>query len=99
MRDAMPPGHFSRSPALRSFKHLLPGAHYLVRRDFVDFDGDLHPVGESWRFLGSSFLPHEDGLSLFVSLDGEREWQIRLQWRKDAQGPIINVLEDHVGPA
>ena len=36
---------------------------------------------------------------LFVSLDGEREWQIRLQWRKDAQGPIIDALEDYVGPA
>lgn len=55
-----------------------------------------HPAGETWFFLGHSFLPYDDGLSLFISLDGEREWRIRLQWRDDQQGRLINGLEDHI---
>jgi hypothetical protein len=44
-------------------------------------------------------LPHDDGLSLFVSLDGDREWHIRLQWRDDQQGPLIDRLEDYIRKA
>jgi hypothetical protein len=62
----------------------------------VDFDGDAHVPGEEWTFLGASFLPHEDGLSLFVSLDGQREWQIRMQWRADAQGDVLYALSAYV---
>jgi len=55
--------------------------------------------GETWTFLGHNFLPHDDGLSLFVSLDGDREWHIRLQWRDDQQGPLIDRLEDYIRKA
>jgi hypothetical protein len=52
---------------------------YRVVRAFIDFDRVVHPEGEAWQFLGSSFLPYDDGMSFFVSLDGEREWHLRLQ--------------------
>jgi hypothetical protein len=65
---------------------------------FTDYDGDLHAEGESWVFIGHSFLPYEDGLSLFVSRDGKSVQHIRLQWRPETQGAVIDDLERHVQP-
>jgi hypothetical protein len=78
------------------FMHLETGARYRVVNPFRDFDGEVHPAGESWVFLGHSFLPYDDGLSLFVSLDGKAERQIRLQWRPEAQGDVIEGLSRYV---
>ena len=83
------------SPA---FKFLRAGGRYRVIADFRDFDGDLHPVGERWEFLYESFLPYDDGQSLFVSLDGEHEWQIRLQGSADEQAHIIERLDEYIAP-
>jgi hypothetical protein len=83
----------------RKHGHLLAGRKYIVVSEFQDFDRDVHPVGEAWTFLGYSFLPYDDGLSLFVSLDGEHEWQIRMQWRPEGQGAIIDTLESYVKEA
>lgn len=75
---------------------MRPGARYEVVQAFTDYDGDLHAVGEHWTFLTSSFAPYEDGLGLFVSLDGVREWQIRMCWRPGDQGAVIDALQSHV---
>lgn len=80
------------------FKHLVSGRRYVVVKAFKDFDGSEHAVGEAWTFIGHSFLPYDDGLSLFIEQDGQR-LQIRLQWRDEEQGPIIDKLYDHVHPA
>jgi len=74
---------------------LLPGATYLVISPFVDYDGIPHPLGEKWRFLAKNFLPYEDGLTLEVELD-EGTVQIRLQWRSETQGMIIDRFSDFV---
>ena len=79
-----------------AFGPLEPGARYAVIVPFVDHDRDRHEIGESWTFLGHNFLPYDDGLSLFVSLDGEQEWHIRLQWRPEEQADVIDGLADHV---
>ena len=76
--------------------HLVAGRKYIVVREFQDFERDAHPVGEAWTFIGYSFSPYDDGLSLFVSLDDEHEWQIRMQWRPEEQGAIIDTLESYV---
>ena len=78
------------------YRHLELGVRYVVSAPFRDYDGDLHSPGESWVFLGHSFLPYEDGLSLFVSPDGRVEDQIRLQSRPETQGSIIDRLSDYV---
>lgn len=77
------------------FAHLQPGRDYEVVRPFRDYDGQEHATGESWTFIGSSFLPYDDGLSLFVAIGGQRR-QIRMQWRDEAQGPVIDELQDYV---
>jgi hypothetical protein len=100
MFGPFPAGHLvKRGSEPRGFGHLQPGMRCRVVRDFVDFDGDLHPVGETWTLLGSSFLPYEDGLGLFVSLDGSGEWNLPLQWRPDAQGAILDAFAEYVAPA
>jgi len=75
------------------FEHLQPGREYVVLESFVDFDRIEHPVGERWVFEGHAFLPYDDGLTLMVT----DRW-IRLQWRDDAQGPIIDALDRYIGP-
>jgi hypothetical protein len=91
-----PAGHWTTSVKAAPFKHLKPGERCVVSAAFTDYDGDLHAQGESWVFLGHSFLPHDDGLSLFVSLDNLSEWQIRLQWRPEAQAPVIEDLDKYI---
>jgi hypothetical protein len=91
-----PQGRWSTKIGRAPFQSLTPGQRYEIVRAFTDFEGDLHPVGERWTFLGSSFAPYDDGLSLFVSLDGIQEWQLSLQWRTEQQGPIIDKLESYV---
>ncbi len=74
---------------------LLPGKTYRVVAAFKDYDGIIHPIGESWRLLKKSFLPYEDGLSLFVEMNGQ-EIQIRLQWRTESQGELIDGFSNFV---
>ena len=83
----------------RDFMHLVSGRRYTVVQAFTDFDRDEHKVGETWTFVGSAFLPYDDGLSLFVETDTGSTRQIRMQWRPEQQGPIINRLNDYVQEA
>ena len=79
----------------RDFMHLVSGRRYTVVQAFADFDRDEHPVGEAWTYIGSAFLPYDDGLSLFVEID-DKTRHIRMQWRDEEQGPIIDRLKDYV---
>jgi hypothetical protein len=87
----------SRTWPTGSFAHLRSDQNYRVVRAFRDYDGGDHPVGEVWTFIGSSFLPYDDGLSLFAIVDGVHR-QIRMQWRNEEQGPIIDKLADYLQP-
>ncbi len=74
---------------------LTPGKWYRVVTAFIDYDGISHPVGESWRFLAKDFLPYEDGLTLHVEREGRAEL-LRLQWRAETQGAVIDHFSDLV---
>jgi hypothetical protein len=80
----------------RRHQHLFAGKRYRVIREFPDYDGDIHAVGESWAFMGFSFMPCDDGLSLFVSPDGKQEWHIRMQWKSEEQGAVLDNLIEYV---
>jgi hypothetical protein len=75
---------------------LQPREFYAVIKEFADHDRHMHAVGETWCFLGYSFLPYDDGMSFFVSFDGEAEWQIRLQWRAEEQAHVLDNLSEYV---
>lgn len=85
-----------QAPEARPFKHLQPGMRYHVIKPFFDDDCIGHPAGETWIFAGSNFLPYEDGLSLFITRDDGRVQHVRLQWRPEAQGDIIDALDRHI---
>lgn len=95
-------GHWTSSNApsfSKQFLFMSSGRRYKVIKAFKDFDGHLHPAGEEWAFLGSAFLPHDDGVSWFVSLDGEAEWHIRLQRDPVAQAALLDDLSAFVREA
>lgn len=99
MNGPRPPGTWTARAAASAYAHLKPGHTYEVRQPFVDYDGIAHPAGERWRFLGHSFLPYDDGLSLFVSKPGsDDEWHVRLQDRAEEQADVIRALPMHVVP-
>jgi hypothetical protein len=87
-------GRFDPPTTTLSFFEI--GRRYRVTTPFTDFDRDTHPEGESWIFLGSNFVPYDDGMSLYVSLDGEREWVIRLQWRAEEQQEVLDQLGQYL---
>jgi hypothetical protein len=89
-------GHWTNAGCDSAFQNLSRGSRYIVITDFVDFDGDVHQRDEAWNFLGANFLPYDDGQSLFVSLDGKHEWQIRLQWRDEAQAHVLDHFDKYV---
>jgi hypothetical protein len=92
----MPHGHWMSHVEPKSWSTLQPGHRYQIRQSFRDYDHFEHPAGETWTYLGFSFLPYDDGLSLFVSLDGDQEWHIRMQLRAEEQGSIVDHLQDYV---
>lgn len=91
--------HRTRTKPEAPFRHLRPGCVYAVVRRFADYDRIEHPVGERWTFLRHAFLPYEDGLTLFVRMPDGRSDEVRLQWRPESQGAIIDALDLYVAPA
>ena len=73
---------------MAAIRTLIPGQRYRVVRAFTDFDRQVHPVGESWVFGHTNFLPYEDGLTLHVRLGG-LPVVYRLQWRPEEQAALI----------
>ena len=89
-------GHWTATGLDRRFRNLVAGCRYVVVAEFADYDGDIHPEGENWTFLGANFLPHEDGQSLFVSCDDKREWHIRLCWLDEEQANVLDHFARYV---
>jgi hypothetical protein len=74
---------------------LMPGKQYCVIKEFTDYHGTVHPIGESWQFMEKHFLPYDDGLTLHCARD-EQEVRVYLQWRKETQGEIIDNFHTYV---
>ena len=94
-----PQGRWSTRLGPQSYLSLEAGRRYTVVCAFKDFDGDEHPVGETWTFLTHSYIPYHNGLSLFISLDGEQEWQLPLCLIREEQAGIGGDLPRYLQPA
>jgi len=76
---------------------LTPGQKYRVVKEFCDYDKILHPIGETWTFVETNFLPYEDGLTLHVIKDDHtKRISYRLQWRAEEQALIIENFSEFV---
>jgi hypothetical protein len=77
--------------------HLIPKKKYRVIKSFKDYDGVVHPIGETWTFIGTNFVPYDDGLSLHIMLENSTtETVYRLQWRAEEQEEIIQNFGTYV---
>jgi len=74
---------------------LIAGKTYRVLREFTDYDGLPHAMGETWSFISHNFVPNDDGLTLYIGRDG-RTVPLRLQWRTETQGHIVSEFFDYV---
>lgn len=74
---------------------MTPGKAYRVIAEFKDYDGRIHPIGETWSYTSHDFLPYDDGLTLHT-MDHGKKSTIRMQWRDEAQGRIIDKFSDFV---
>jgi Domain of unknown function (DUF3601) len=72
------------------------GTRYRVTREFTDHDGDVHPAGEEWTYLGTSFLPYHSGRSFFISFDDRQEWMLPMQDLPEAQGGVLSEFETYI---
>ena len=73
---------------MAAIRTLVAGQKYCVVQQFVDYDQQVHPVGETWVFEGTNFMPYEDGLTLHVLVHGVPQ-VYRLQWRPEEQAALI----------
>lgn len=76
---------------------LIPGQKYKITKTFIDFDNTTHPIGETWIFVETNFLPYEDGLTLHVLKDAIKVIY-RLKWTEEEQSNIIRSFKDFVTP-
>jgi len=74
---------------------LTPGRIYRVTKAFTDFDKSVHNIGESWIFISKSFLPYEDGLTIFIEQNGSKR-SFRMQARLEEQDEIIANFSSYV---
>lgn len=80
---------------MKNIRDLQKGASYQVVREFVDYDNIKHPVGETWIFDRTNFLPYEEGLTLHVLWDGENK-VYRFQQIPEEQAELIENFADYV---
>ncbi|MGC4036184.1 MAG: DUF3601 domain-containing protein [Chitinophagaceae bacterium] len=74
---------------------LIQGQQYCVVKSFIDYDKIVHPVGETGIYLGTTFLPYEDGLTIFFEQNNITT-SYRMQWRKEEQADIIDNFASFV---
>ena len=77
-------------------RHLKIGSRCKVAQAFTDYDGAVHPVGETWRFAGAAFLPYEDGYTFYVSVDGIHETKFRMQDWPETQGHFFANVDTYI---
>lgn len=74
---------------------LTSGQKYRVVKPFVDFDKQMHPIGETWTFVETNYVPYDDGLTLHVIKDNTPD-VYRLRWVKEDQADIIENFAQFV---
>ena len=76
-------------------EYLYSGDYIKVIKDFKDYYGFTHFVGEKWYFSCAYFLPYEDGYTLFISKDKINISNIFLQNREETQKEICYNLKEY----
>lgn len=80
---------------MKNIRNLEKGIRYQVLKEFVDYDGIVHPAGENWIFETTNFLPYEDGLTLHVLKEGQHK-VYRFRQIPEEQSALIDNFADYV---
>ena len=82
---------------MSDIRELTPGQKYRVIKEFKDDDQEIHPVGETWTFSMTSFVPYHSGLVLHVFLEGETEQTVYRFWcTPEGQDHIVGNFHEYV---
>ena len=76
-------------------EYLYSGDYIKVIKEFKDYYGFTHQVGEKFYFACVYFLPYEDGYTLFISKDKINISNIFLQERAETQKEICCNLKEY----
>ncbi len=76
-------------------EYLYSGDYVKVIKDFKDYYGFAHQVGEKFYFACTYFLPYEDGYTLYISKDKINIKAIYLQNRPETQREICYNLKKY----
>ena len=79
----------------RFMEYLYSGDYVEVIKEFKDYYGFTHQVGEKFYFACVYFLPYEDGYTLFISKDKINISNIFLQDRAETQKEICYNLKEY----
>ena len=75
--------------------YLYSGDYVKVIKDFKDYYGFTHQVGEKFYFACVYFLPYEDGYTLYISKNRLNISPIYLQNREETQSEICSHPEEY----
>jgi Domain of unknown function (DUF3601) len=78
-----------------SVYELKQGKSYRVIKEFIDYDHQVHPVGETWFFDRTDYVPYHSGLSLFVIENGSGT-QYRFQDVEEEQAELLRTFMNYV---
>lgn len=95
MQHLKPIGYYSKD-LNKNYGYLQVNNFYKVIKEFTSIDGNHHTIGETWQYLGYSFLPYDEGLQWIVSSDGEHEFMISLWLMLEDQLHIASNIEQYV---
>ena len=76
-------------------KNLIAATKYIVKREFIDYDKIIHPIGETWVFVNISYVAYHDGVCLHV-LFNESPTKYRFMDIPEEQKAIIDNFLDYV---
>ncbi len=79
----------------QAFDLLYPGRVYHVIKEFTDFKGDLHSVGEEWVLTKITWYPHESMFTLYADRKVYIE-AIPLKLAKGYQGIVVNYIYEYI---
>ena len=101
LRETLSPYEFestqqnANNKRFRFMEYLYSGDYVKVIKEFKDYYGFTHQVGEKFYFACVYFLPYEDGYTLFISKDKINISNIFLQNRAETQKEICYNLKEY----
>jgi hypothetical protein len=89
------PGTSARPEWLGQY-FLVCNQRYRVLKAFFDTDGDEHPVGEEWRFVGNTINNYDSEVTFVVRCANGDEWQFILGDEPDRQHEVLAHIAEYL---